>query len=306
MRFAVVIISGAVACAGRQGQAPGAFTEPQPEPAPITELEPAEHLAQLAAPADIERSLAAIINQQRAAVRRSLLRSDPVIAESARRHSELVRDDGARRERQVESPAQRLRAAGVVPVALSESFLEVDSVATAATVLVHDPVLRANLESATATHVGLGVAVDDTRHRLFITITYVQFPPRIDAAAVARRVANAVAAVEHSHIDARLSDVAQHCATRLAAGAQRADVWPEIKRELDSAAGRRFAKIADAMFALVDVEHVDVAELIHDRAADDIGIGVSQSERHGLQGGVTWVVVFLAQRLAPRLSATYH
>jgi uncharacterized protein YkwD len=302
MRFAVVVIVGAVACAGRQRHVP----KPEPEPAPIVELASADELAQLTAPTDIERALTAVINQRRAAAERPLLRTDLQVAASARHQAERMRDEKAIGIRSPETPADRLRAAGLMPVSLHESGIEVDSAAGAADALASDPQLRANLESATATHVGIGVALDDQAHRLFVTITYVEFPPRIDAAAAAEHIGHAISGAAHCAIDKRLTGVAQRYAERMAAGGERTAVWPEVKHDLEDAAGRRFAKVANAVASVVDVEHVDISDLIHDRAADDIGIGVAQSERHGLQGGVTWVVVFLAQRLTPRNSISYH
>jgi uncharacterized protein YkwD len=299
MRFAVVVIVGVVACAGRQGQAP------KPEPAAIVELASADELAQLTAPAGVEHALTAIINQQRATAELPLLRTDLRVAASARRAAERMRDERATATRSPETPADRLRAAGLMPVSMHESGIEVDSAAGAAEALVSDPQLRANLESPAATHVGVGVALDDQTHRLFVTITYVEFPPRVDTAVVAAHIGHAISGTAHCAIDRRLTGVAQHYAERLAAGGERTAVWPEIKRDLDDAAGRRFTKVANAVASVIDVEHVDITDLIHDRAADDIGIGVAQSERYGPQGGVTWVVVFLAQRLTPRHPVFY-
>src|SRR4051812_14465474 len=171
MRFAVVVIVGVIACGGRPQLAPKLAAEP----AAIVELTPADELAQLTAPADIARALTAIINQRRAAAELPLLRTDLRVAASARQQAERMRDEKAMTVRSPETPADRLRAAGLMPVSMHESGIEVDSAAGAAEALLSNPQLRAKLESPAATHVGIGVALDDATHRLFIAITYVEF-----------------------------------------------------------------------------------------------------------------------------------
>jgi hypothetical protein len=189
-----------------------------------------------------------------------------------------------------------LRAAGITAPALIESFLEVDSLAHAAEELMNEATFRAHLESPIVTHLGVGVA-REASGRMFITITYAELPPRIDALAVARCIADAIEASQGSRVDVPLSRVARHYAEQLASGGEPAEVWPEIDSELDDAR-HRYEKIGVAIAATADVAALDPRDLMHGQPANDIGVGVAQSPRYSRRGGITSIVVFLALRAA--------
>jgi uncharacterized protein YkwD len=257
-------------------------------------VEPAANVARLADPADIERRLTSIINRQRARGGLPLLRTDPRVAAAARRRARSLRD--ARTEGGVADaspPIERLRAAGASPLGVVESVLEVDSVGQAAEELMNEAIYRGQLESPVSTHVGIGV--DATGGDLLVAITYVVFPPLVDAAAAARCLGDAIDAFEGSRVDPELSHAAQRYADGLASGAERAQLWPEIKVELATAI-RRYEKLSYATVRAIDVMELDPRKLLHGEHVDDIGVGVAQSPRDGTQGGVTWAVVFLAER----------
>jgi uncharacterized protein YkwD len=262
------------------------------------ELEPAANLVGLATLADMERRLTSIINRQRAIAKLPPLRTDLRIARSARERSEAARDarvTGRASEPAAQNPAQRLRANGVTPRLLYENFLEVDSLGQAAEELMNQPVYRERVTSEEVTEIGVGVAADEATRRMWVTITYVLLPPPIDPEVVARRLTKAINVLEDSETSPELSEIARHYASGLALGWRSEHLWPGIQGELFML-DRRYARVANAVVSLVDTTRIDVRELVRGRPADEIGVGVAQSARYGTQGGVVWVVVFLAKR----------
>ena len=264
-------------------------------------VEPPANLARLAGPADIERRLTSIINRQRTHAGLPLLRTEERVAASARQRSATLL--AARTEAGAadsSSPIDRLHTAGVVPLAVRESVLEVDSVARAAEELMNDAMYRDQLEAADNTHVGVGVGVDSASGRLFITVTYVEFSPRVDTLAVARCIGDAIDALEISVVDPLLSQAAQHYAEGIARGGVRAQLWPGVRAEVGSADHGRYKKIFAATAKAFDVAQIDPRKLLEGQPIDDIGVGVAQTPRDSTQAGIIWVVVFLAERHHPR------
>jgi uncharacterized protein YkwD len=258
-------------------------------------LEPASNLSGLATAADMERRLTSIINRERARGGLAQLPTDLRVARSAREYAEAVRDRVAESEPAAQSPTERLRASGIRPRFLVENFLEVDSLGQAAEELMNQAVYRERLESEAVSDVGVGIAIDEDSRRLWITITYVRLPRPIEPAAVARRLTDAVNALEESETNLDLANAAQHFASELAVGWRREHVWPRIQGELDMI-DRRFVKVGHAIVSTLDAAKLEARELVRGRPADEIGVGVAQSARYGSQGGVVWVVVFLAVR----------
>jgi hypothetical protein len=241
-------------------------------------------------PLDVERWLTSVINRERGSAHLPLLRSDERVSRSARQRSSLAQDANSRSKQTL---TQRLNAEAVFPVSSFEISLESDSI----TSITRDrTAFQASAKKADVTHVGVGVVIDAISHHAFVTVTYVQFPQYVDVSAATQRVILAINALEGSHANTALSQLAQQYAEGLAMGTRREDLWPEIRSGLDRISGRRFKKIANTVFATTDANHVDVQKLILDRDANDIGVGIAQSARYSPQGGITWIVIFLAQR----------
>jgi hypothetical protein len=160
---------------------------------------------------------------------------------------------------------------------------------------MNQPVYRERVTSEEVTEVGVGVAVDEATRRMWVTITYVLLPPPIDPEVVARRLTKAINVLEDSETSPELSEIARHYASGLALGRRPEHLWPGIQGELFML-DRRYARVANAVVSLVDTTRIEVRELVRGRPADEIGVGVAQSARCGTQGGVVWVVVFLAKR----------
>src|SRR5262249_47398360 len=110
-------------------------------------VEPHANIAGLASPTDVERRLTSIINRQRARAGVPQLRTDARIAASARQRSNSLHGERAGDAAASSSPVERLRAAGLNPLAVHESVLEVDSVGQAAEELMNEAMYRAQLES---------------------------------------------------------------------------------------------------------------------------------------------------------------
>jgi hypothetical protein len=239
---------------------------------------------------DVERWLASVINRERRSAHLPLLRSDDRVSVSARKRSSLARSANG-------SPVpvlnERLSAESVFPVSSSEISLTSGSISS----LVKDcSAFRASAQKPDVTHVGIGVVVDAVDHRVYATVIYVQFPPYIDASAVARRLLPVIDALEDSRANNELCQIAQQYAEGLATGASREELWSDTRNELNRVSAHRFVDILNSAIATADVDHVDVERLVRGRRANDIGVGVAQSSRYGRQGGMSWIVVVFAQR----------
>lgn len=127
---------------------------------------------------------------------------------------------------------------------------------------------RVDLDSPVTTHIGVGVARDDASGRLFVTITYAEFPPRIDAPRVVRCIEDAVEVIEGSRVDMRLSQVAQRYAEGLASGGERALLWPDINNELEDVARGRYWKIGIAVVTTINVTAIAPRDLVHGQPVD--------------------------------------
>ncbi|HEY0482729.1 MAG TPA: CAP domain-containing protein [Kofleriaceae bacterium] len=124
--------------------------------------------------ADAERRLLADINRDRAAAGLPDLIRDDAIAAVARGHAEDMRRTGAvaHVSATTGSAVDRLRAAGIRSRIVLENVARAYGVRDAHQALMSSPGHRANLMSAMATHVGVGVALGDEiggRRELFIT-----------------------------------------------------------------------------------------------------------------------------------------
>ena len=106
---------------------------------------------------------------------------------------------------------------------------------------MNSPGHRANILSASATNIGIGVVLGDDvsgRREMFVTQVFTRVPPKVDYAQTAELVRSRVSAARPSVAnDVRLTSVAQSLAEKLAAGVTREAAWPGVRKQLDPYGG---------------------------------------------------------------------
>jgi uncharacterized protein YkwD len=264
------------------------------DPPPATfAIEPDANLATT----DPERRLASIINRERTAVGLAPLRPDARATAAARRYAETMRRAASAAHDLDGQPADRVRAAGLVPPLLLESTMQVDSLGRAAELLLDDAKYRGDLVSPQVTHAGIGIAAD-AHGELYVAIDYVAIPKAVDLSALADRVRDAIRASQtfpkHLIVQQEIATAAQRYATGLANGDADAELWRRALEELRDL-DRRYS-MWNHTAAPLDVDHLDGKALVAAQEVDAIGIGLAQAPPASPQAGTVWVVVIFAQR----------
>src|SRR5580704_4165828 len=98
------------------------------------------------------------------------------------------------------SAADRVRTANIHTAVVLENVARAYGVGEAHDGLMNSPGHRANIMSATATHVGIGVVLGDEisgRRELFVTQVFIRIPPKIDPATVTELVRSRIDVKRH-------------------------------------------------------------------------------------------------------------
>jgi hypothetical protein len=164
--------------------------------------------------------------------------------------------------------------------------------------LMNSPGHRANIMSATATHVGIGVVLGEEvsgRREMFVTQVFTRVPPKVEPARVAELVRQRIHAVRPISVNASLASVAQGLADGLAAGKSRDSLWPGARKRLD-AMGSVYGRVGSVITAVADVDTIDGKELVGEYKPDDIGVGIAQGPHPEIGDGAVWIVVLMAER----------
>ena len=194
-------------------------------------------------------------------------------------------------------PADRLRAAGLVPPLLLESTMQVDSLGRAAELLLNDPLYRADLASPRVSHLGIGIATD-ARGEMFVAIDYLYEPAPVDPSALSERIRDLIRDSQIQPrrlvIDRDITQAAKRYAHGLATGEDDAELWRQARVELGEL-DRRYSMWNRTTLQLVDVDSLVGKDLVGGKEVGAIGIGVVQSPRDSPHAGTVWVVVIFAQ-----------
>lgn len=272
-------------------------TEP---PARLT-VEPSQDDAPVADPLEAERRVLALVNRDRGAAGLPPLAWDDRVAEVARAHSLEMRKTKvvAHVSPTTGSAADRVRVAKIKTALVLENVARAYGLGEAHQGLLNSPGHRANLMSATATHLGIGIIYGDEvsgRREIFITQVFTRVPPKLDPATAAEAIRKRIYAVRPIGGDLQLAGIAQDLAAGLARGLTREAAYAPLKARVD-ALGRRYARVGSVITTTASVDVVDGASLLGDATPDDIGVGIAQGSHAEIGDGAIYVVVLLGKRI---------
>ena len=270
------------------------------EPPVSLVIEPARDVDGAVSADEAEKRLLALMNRDRQAAGLPALVWDDRVAAVARAHSEDMRQTKivAHISPTTGSAADRVRAANIKTAVVLENVARAYGIEEAHDGLMNSPGHRANVMSAVATHVGIGVVYGEEvsgRREMFLTQVFIRIPPKVDPVRAAKLVHQRIDGVRHVALDPQLSSIAQTVAEGLAAGKSRDEMWPGARKRLDTMASR-FARVGSVVTAVADLEVVDGKELLGDYKPDDIGVGIAQGPHPEIGDGAVWIVVLMAER----------
>jgi uncharacterized protein YkwD len=241
-----------------------------------------------------------LLNRDRVTAGLQALVWDDRVAAVARAHSEEMQRTKivAHISPTTGAASDRVRAAGIRTAVVLENVARAYGVGEAHAGLMNSPGHRANMMSATATHIGIGVVLGDEvggRRELFLTQVFIRIPPLVDRAHATDLVAQRVSAARKVVVTQQLSVIAQQIADGLAAGKTRDELWPAARTKLDTI-GVPYVRVGSAITAVADLAAVDGKELIGGYAPDDVGVGVAQGPHPEIGDNAIWIVVVMAER----------
>jgi len=257
----------------------------------------------VASPEEAERLLLGDVNRDRVAAGLPALVWDERVAEVARGHSEEMRRTHvvSHISPTTGSAADRVRAAKIRTAVVLENVARTYGVNETHDGLMNSPGHRANIMTAVATHIGIGVRFGEpvSGHReMFVTQVFTRIPPTIDPARAVATVRDKLAAARHLLQTTRLGGLAQQLADALAAGSSRDQAYAVIKNQIDSL-GKTYQRIGSVITATADLAALDGQGLVGDSIASDVGIGVAQGPHPEIGDNAIWVVILLANRRTP-------
>ena len=263
--------------------------EPLPDEAPVTADE-------------AERQLFAAVNRDRARAHLPALIWDGAVAQVARNYAEEMRRTHivAHVSPTSGSAGDRVRAASIRTGVVLENVARAYGLDEAHQALMNSPGHRANLMSALATHVGMGVAFGETssgRRELLIAQVFIRVPPAIDHGQALAAVRHKLAAARPVPAATQLDQLAQQVADGLAAG-KSADVAYRSISDQVTRLGKIYQRVGSVITAVADLDSVDGAGLFGSSAADELGLGIAQGPHPQIGDNALWIVVLLASRRA--------
>ncbi len=247
-------------------------------------------------PAVVEARLVELIHTARKRAGLAELALDGETAAVARRYSEeMARTDRVAHVSSESGDAtDRLIRAGVRRALVQENLARASGADEAHEGLMNSAGHRANILSAQATHVGVGVAYAKDSGDLLVTELFTRVPPRVDREVARQNIADTIRQGRALRLDAALVRLAQANAEELASGAPRDRVAATIEQALGEMAGK-YKRLRTVILALGDPHDFATRDLPQD-AATDFGVGVAQGEHQELGRGAIFVVVLLGQR----------
>jgi hypothetical protein len=196
------------------------------------------------------------------------------------------------------SAADRVRAAGIKTGVVLENVARAYGIDEAHQALMNSPGHRANLMSAVATHVGIGVAFGETaggRRELFLSQVFTRVPPVLDRAQAIAAVRQKLAAARAVPDIAGLDRLAQRLADGVAAG-KSADPACQAIGDHDTGLRKLYQRIGCVISAVADLDRIDGAGLLGGDPVDELGLGISQGPHPEIGDNAIWIVVLLANR----------
>ena len=273
------------------------------EPPLSLTVQPSSDDEPIADPREAERRMLALVNRDRTAHGLAALEWDDRVADVARAHSEEMRRTKvvAHVSPVTGAAADRVRAASIKTALVLENVARAYGLGEAHQGLMNSPGHRANLTSAQATHLGIGIVLGEAvsgRREIFVTQVFTRVPPKVDPPKAVEQLRAAVAKVRSVGMNPKLDAIAQHYAAQLARGVPREQAYAAVKRQVD-AAGGGYQAVWSAVTAASDLDSLDGTSILGGAAPDDVGIGVAQGPHPELGERAIWVVILLATKPRP-------
>jgi uncharacterized protein YkwD len=270
------------------------------EPPTSLTVEPSLDDAPVADPLEAERRVLALVNRDRQAAGLPPFAWDERVADVARGHSQEMRKTKivAHISPTTGSAADRVRVAKIKTAVVLENVARAYGLGEAHQGLMNSPGHRANLMSAAATHIGIGIVFGDEvsgRREIFVTQVFTRVPPKVDLAAAAESIRKRIAAIRPAGNDPVLAAIAQDLASGIARGQTRDQAYAPLKSRVEALA-RRYQRVGSVVLTSADVEHVDAASLLGDAKPDEIGVGIGQGDHAEIGEGAIYIVVLLATK----------
>jgi uncharacterized protein YkwD len=201
------------------------------------------------------------------------------------------------------SAADRTRRAGLGTPLVLENVARAFSPSEAEVGFMNSPGHRANLLSAEATHIGIGVVLGEAvsgSHELYVTQLFYRVPPKIDrkeALKVAREGISekrTASGVKQLSGDSELDAIAQRLADGLAHGDGRDELEARSNRELD-AVGDRYSNVTTILSVVGDAADVGNTDGVDDGGAQRYGLGIAQGRDPQMGENAIFVVIIMGR-----------
>ncbi len=270
------------------------------EPPSTITVEPSLDDAPVSDPLEAERRVLALVNRDRQTAGLPPLAWDERVAEVSRAHSLDMHKTKfvAHISPTTGSAADRVRVAKIRTAVVLENVARAYGLGEAHQGLMNSPGHRANLMSALATHIGIGIVFGDEvagRREIFVTQVFTRVPPKVDPPAAAESVRKRIAALRPVTSDPALAAIAQDLADGMARGLSREQAYGPLKPRVELLA-RKYARVGSVIMTAVDAENVDAAALLGGYKPDEIGVGIGQGNHAEIGEGAIYIVVLLATR----------
>jgi uncharacterized protein YkwD len=270
------------------------------EPPVSITVEPSRDDIPIIDPKEAEKRLLALVNADRQTFGLPGLLWDERVADVARGHSTEMRKTKvvAHVSPTTGSAADRVRTAKIKTAVVLENVARAYGIGEAHLGLMNSPGHRANILSATATHIGIGVIFGDEisgRREIFITQVFTRVPPKIDPARASDTLRTKLNAVKPIGVDPRLTSIAQQLADQLAAGKTREQAYPTVRKQVDQL-GAAYTKVGSVITAASELDSIEGSSVLGDSRPDMVGIGIAQGPHPDIGENAIWIVVLMAQK----------
>ncbi len=194
--------------------------------------------------------------------------------------------------------SDRTKAAGIRSALVLENVARAYGLNEAQDGLMNSPGHRANILSAAATHLGVGIVLGkevSDRREMFITQVFIRIPPVIDREQFSNQLATKLRAVRPLTKDDKLERMAMDFADRVAAGQSPEIVANRASRMLRKM-GINYNGVSTLATAVADLAGFDAESALTDKTISYFGIGVSQGDHPEIGQQAIYIVILFGHR----------
>lgn len=267
-------------------------------PLSITVLPSEDDTKPVSSPAEAEARMLELVNRDRAAHNLPPLELAADVADVARAHSLDMKQSGvvAHVSATTGSAADRVQAADIETTLVLENIARAYGVAEAQAGLMNSPGHRANLLSADATHIGIGIVFGELvagRYEVFVTQVFTRVPERVATPEARRLVRGKLDALGTIRYDQPLAALAAQYAQGMSAGEPANELAARMSGQLDQFSDR-FRKITTSVVAVGFVDTFDAAQAVAGAEATHYGVGVARGPHAEFGDDALFIVLLLA------------